>query len=81
MQPNLKSIMLTKHAALQIYGLGQTALTIARSNIVWSDRVRKNAEGMEHGLAETPVVNVSQLAKLLFVCRVNMHLGPNYSFM
>ena len=54
--------MLTKHAALQIYGLGQIALTTARSNIVWSDRVRKNAEGMEHGLAETPVVNVSQLA-------------------
>ena len=54
--------MLTKPAALQISVLGQNALTNAKTHIARSDRVRRNAEGMEHGLAKAPVVNVSQLA-------------------
>ena len=54
--------MLKKPAALQISVLGQNALTNARTHIARSDRVRRNAEGMEHGLAKAPVVNVSQLA-------------------
>lgn len=60
--------MLQKPATLQTSGLGQHAHTNAMTDIGELDRVQRNAEGMEHGLVRTPVVNVSPLAKLFGAC-------------